>query len=825
MSFKSLMLSGCAFVLPAPLFAQTVPVRPPISGQEAATDPDTETVVVTAQRGRNSVAGEAVPETTLAPADIRALGASNVTEILASLTARTGSGRGRGDGQPVVLLNGRRISGFAEIRNIPSEAILRVEVFPEATALQYGYSADQRVVNFILRERFRAKTVEASLGLSANGDRSEDSPEFNYLRITEKGRILANLDLGQSGAVTEAQRGISRTVGFADSAFRTVLPETTTAAGSLTYARGVGATMGATFDARVSSTEFESLLGLRALGSGDPALVRTNSTVTSRLAATLDGATKGWQWTASASYDASDNDTKTEVIVGPTQTAQSQTQVLEFVANGTGPLFKLPAGLVRGSVRTGYLDRQLDSSSVRGGVATTGALSRGDTTTRITLSVPITSRRNNFGKAFGDFSLNANASFTDLTDFGGLQSTGFGLSWSPITDLRFSANVDAAEAAPSIQQLGNPIISTPSSPVFDYVTGQTVLVTRTSGGNPNLVQESRDDVTFAVNYAPTKFEGLDLNLSWSRNKSENVTGSLSGLTPDLEAAFGERFTRVNGRLVAIDQRGVNFAATENEIVRYGVSYGRSFGKTLAQLIASRGGPPFPIPPVVGGQQSGGPQSGNRPAGGDRPQGGQGGGQGGQGGQRGGGGFGGPPGGFGGGGFGPPGGFGGGGGGGPPTGPLGRWSFSIYHTIRLEDNVTLRRGGQTLDLLEGASIDDNGGARRHLIEMEGGASYLGMGFRANATWRSGTKITGTGTDLVFDDIFNLNARFFLSFEARPDIVRKAPWLRRSRLVLRVDNLTDSFQRVTDSKGNTPEAYQRGYISPRGRFVELAWRKQF
>lgn len=820
MPLRILLLASCALASPLTVFAQTTPnTRTGPADVSRESDPDSDTVVVTAQRNPNSVQGDAIPETTLAPADIRALGASNITEILASLGTRVSSGRGRGDGQPVVLLNGRRISGFAEIRNIPSEAILRVEVFPEATSLQYGYSADQRVVNFILRPRFRATTIEPSLGLAADGDRSEDSPEINYIRITDKGRILANLDIGQSNAVTEAQRGIIRTTGFADSAFRTVLPETFTSAGSLTYTRGVGATMGATFDARLGSTEFESLLGLRALGSGEPALVRTNSTVTSRFAATLDGATKGWQWTASASYDAIDNDTTTQVVVGPTQTAQSLSEVLEFVANGSGALFKVPAGTVRASVSTSYVERDIDSESVRNGIATLANLSRTGTTSNMTLSVPITSRRNKFGAAIGDVSLTANGRITELSDFGTLHQSGFGVSWSPIADLRLSVNADKAETSPTVQQLGNPIVSTPGSTVFDYASGQSVLVTRTSGGNPNLKAESRDDVTFSVNYAPTKVEGLDFTASWARNTSENQVGSLSGLTPDLEAAFGNRFTRTNGRLVAIDQRPINFAASQNEIVRYGVSYGRSFGKTLAQLIASRGGPPFPIPPIVGAPAGGPPagdfQRGNRAGGGERPQGGQGGG--------GRGGFGGGGGGFGGGGFGG-GGFGGGGGGGPPTGPLGRWSFSIFHTIRLEDSVTLRTGSRPIDLLDGGSIDDNGGPRRHLVEIEGGASYLGMGFRANGSWRSATKISGPGTDLNFDDIFSLNARFFLSLEQRPDIVRKAPWLRRSRFVLRVDNLTDSFQRVTNSVGVTPEAYQRGYVAPRGRYIELAWRKQ-
>jgi iron complex outermembrane recepter protein len=116
-------------------------------------------------------------------------------------------------------------------------------------------------------------------------------------------------------------------------------------------------------------------------------------------------------------------------------------------------------------------------------------------------------------------------------------------------------------------------------------------------------------------------------------------------------------------------------------------------------------------------------------------------------------------------------------------------------------------------------------RRHLVEIEGGWSYLGIGVRANATWRSASSVDNGLSSLEFDDIFNLNMRAFVSSEALRVIARNAPWSRRARLILRVDNVTDSVQRVRDGNGITPEAFQRGLIAPRGRFVEIAFRKQF
>jgi hypothetical protein len=65
-------------------------------------------ITVTGQRPRGSVIGNIPPEITLNQLDIRAYGAATLDELLQSLSPQTRSGRGRGDQQPVVLLNGKR---------------------------------------------------------------------------------------------------------------------------------------------------------------------------------------------------------------------------------------------------------------------------------------------------------------------------------------------------------------------------------------------------------------------------------------------------------------------------------------------------------------------------------------------------------------------------------------------------------------------------------------------------------------------------------------------------------------------------------------------
>ena len=177
---------------------------------------DANTILVTgqSQRQRGAVVGDVPPIQQLNAGDVRALGVSSVAELLQELAPQTRSGQGRGGEQPVTLLNGRRISGFREIRDIPSEAIERVDVLPEEVALKYGYGADQRVVNIVLRRRFRSIVGEAEGGMSTRGGAQTGQLELNLLRIQRDRRLNLNLEYQADAAISEAERGlISRSGG------------------------------------------------------------------------------------------------------------------------------------------------------------------------------------------------------------------------------------------------------------------------------------------------------------------------------------------------------------------------------------------------------------------------------------------------------------------------------------------------------------------------------------------------------------------------------------------------------------------------------------
>ncbi|MFC5344315.1 TonB-dependent receptor [Brevundimonas staleyi] len=170
-----------------------------------------EDVVVDGQRLRGAVQGDIPPDLTLDADQLRAYGASNIAELLTALEPLTRSSRSSNG--PILLLNGRRTSGFQEIRNIPFEAIERTEILPEQVALTYGYTADQRVVNFVLKATFRQATAEISNRAPTQGGRNSSEVETGYFSIIDGTRINASLERSRDSALFESERDITREPG------------------------------------------------------------------------------------------------------------------------------------------------------------------------------------------------------------------------------------------------------------------------------------------------------------------------------------------------------------------------------------------------------------------------------------------------------------------------------------------------------------------------------------------------------------------------------------------------------------------------------------
>ncbi|MGZ8361062.1 MAG: TonB-dependent receptor, partial [Allosphingosinicella sp.] len=285
--------------------------------EDAMPDPDEEeyeqeiVVAGVRQPPRGSVIGDIEPEVTLDARDIRAYGASNLGELLEELSPLTGSIQGRGGGQPVVLLGGRRISSFREIRDLPPEAVMRIDILPEEVALSYGYRADQKVVNFVLRRRFEAVTAEVETLQATAGGRQGYEADVNYLRIAEGSRLSVDAEYEHATPLFETERDLVD----ADPD-RTLLSGSDAAKLGATYNRTILGNVSATLTGEIEGENSEAALG-RAL-DGSQRLLRDRRSRTGTLGYALNGDAGDWRWSLDGGYDRSWSTTLTDrdLLVG-----------------------------------------------------------------------------------------------------------------------------------------------------------------------------------------------------------------------------------------------------------------------------------------------------------------------------------------------------------------------------------------------------------------------------------------------------------------------------------------------------------------------------
>lgn len=778
---------------------------------------DGEEIVVTAPRLAGQLDTNISAEVELDEAAIASYGASSIEELLDALEPQTRSGRGRGGGRPVMLVNGRRISGFGAIRNLPPEAIAKVEVFPEEVALQYGYAATERVVNFVLKPNFRQISVEGEAGMPTQGGRFQSELEPAFVAIGQNGRINVNAGWEHKGLLLESDRDIAYDdpLRAEEAIARSLLSATDEYVIDGTIVRNLDKLTEASLSVRFDQTDSLSLLGPGLGGPGDPRR-RDSRSQNLTTSASVNGMLGDWRWSTTGNYADSDTRTFTDREGGTRDRFDSSQQSFGANANISGSVMEGWAGPIRASITGGYSGLRFDSEA-QGAVT---RLSRDTPSVFGSLTIPLFDPEYEVGN-FGRVSLTLNAQAERPSDFSALKSWGTTLNWGVTDNLSLIASFKNDEAAPSMTQLGAAPLETQGVTYYDFQTGQTVEITTTTGGNPFLLAEQRRDLKIGLNWEVPMLEGLRFSIDYNRNQSYDTANSFPLLTPEIEAAFPDRVTRApDGTLLALDQRPVNFDRATNSQIRWGFNFGKSFGQKEAEAGGGRGRPDGErrgaggrpprgegAGPASEGSQAAPPAAeGERPpaAAGERPRGAPGGGmRGGRGGGRGG------PGGM----------FGG-----PQQG--GRWQVSLYHTVKLTDKILIGPGVPELDLLNGSATGSGGGSNRHLVELDGGLFYQGLGARLSAKYDSGSRIVGGANgDLDFGDLATFNLRFFMDFNQKPKLIEAAPFLKGSRLRLSIDNLFDAQRKITDGSGVVPLNYQPGYTDPLGRYVELEWRKSF
>ncbi len=825
-----------------------------------------------------AVAGDVKPDLQISPEEIQSYGVSNMAELVAQLAPQTQSGRGRSRGAPLVLVNGARVSGFAELRDLPPEAILRVDILPEEAALKYGFPADQRVLNFVLRSKFQAQTLEGVVQAPTAGGRTLGRVDAGQFRIQDTGRFNVSLKYEGSTELLESDRGIhqasggtyfdlmgnvvsaqagaqidpalsalagksvtyagvpataatspprlssfvptAQTLNTTDvSRYRTLLPDSRQATLNVVYAQSSLGGVAMTLNGALTSGQTDALRGLPGtmlvlpvgsvwspfskpavlyrLTDVDGPLHQTGDNWTGHLGLTLNRSLADWRWSLTSAYDHVDNITHTDTglsaapaqallnsgtqgfnpygvltpalfLSQPQDSSRTRTDNFDIQFLASGSPLRLPAGPVQVSVKLGEASSAIASRSLRRGLLQETSLGRNDLNGQVNLDAPVLRRSGEILTWLGDLTLNANGAVAATSDTGTLGTWGLGMNWTPVQAFNVILSTSHDQSPPTLTQLGGAVTTLSGVRTYDYVTGRTVDITQTSGGNPALLNDTRDVSRLGLTWKPISDKELSLTASYVTSRIQNTTSTLPAVTAEVEAAFPTRFVRdPTGTLIAIDNRPVNFELTRHDELRWGANFSLPISNAAS--------------PARGGQGMGG----GRPSG--------------QG--------------------------GGGGGGGMMGGRGGGWQLAVYHTLVFKDEIEVARGVPVFDLLNGSAAGNNGGTSRDQVEVQGGYYNNGKGARLSANWKSGSRVKGGGTtgDLNFSDLATVNLRFFDGFTGHPALLKQWPVLKGARISLAIDNLFDTHRVVKDSTGAVPLSYQSGYMDPLGRTIEISFRK--
>jgi len=831
--------------MPVGIYAQEAPPSEPPSPE----------VTVTGKRIPGSVIGAVAPVAVLDAQALEALGATNLADLLKKVKALTSSS---GGGEPVMLLNGRRVSGFAEFQSLPYEAMERIEVLPEQEAARFGYPPNVRVMNFITKKTFRAVTVHLLPGVTTEGGGGTRYSEVTSARIDGPRRLTFNVSHLRQNPVLQSQRAIvpdpdtlfattgnvtgvngasldsrldalaGRSVtlagvpvdpaargtlaAYANSPagvtdlgpYRTLQPLTDTIHSEASIASPLTKTVSGSLMVSMEAIQTRGLNGLApallrvpgGLGNlpfandtllyrylPDSVLRQRTTSMALHAGGTLTGDVRRWSWAITGNYDRMVSRSTSEIgvplealqasiaaggdpmaAIDPVTAARRDrnrsravSDTIGVKATANGPLVRLPAGEAMLTVTTDY--SRIDSDARSNLSLPTDGIGRTMRGASVNANVPIASAREGSLGFLGEMQLNAMAGVSQVSDFGRLNTSNLGLNWTPFRPVQLNASVNVAQAAPAVTQLVAPELATPNVPFFDYVTGQSTLVTTIAGGNPNLAPEKRRVTTLGIAVQPIKDKEIRLSTDYVDTRIANQAASLGGATPAFQRVFPDLFVRdALGQLVSVDLRPVNLAFERERKLRLTINAQLTLDKT----------PPPPPRPAPGTDAKAAP----------------------------------PP---------------------PPPKPRPSLWLSATTNYRLEDRLTLRRPGPAVDLLDGATLSGTGGRPRWDVDLNGHFSYGLFNLGVYGRLQGPTRIR---SDIAASDLrFSGRTWLVLYSFVRLENVIKKPWAKGLNVDFAAENLLNDRINVTDRNGQTPNRFQPAYIDPLGRSVRVGVRKLF
>jgi hypothetical protein len=776
------LLAGASIA--APFAAAPAQPAQPAQSTGAQTAPpgesDEEEIVVKGKAPRGSVIGNIPPEDVLHSRDVRATGATSFDELLDALAPEIGVARAAGAARPLVLLNGRRVSSYRELRDIPIEAVTRVDILPEEVALKYGYPADRKVVNVVLQNHFAESVAQTAVNKASHEGFAGGAGDFTRIQLSPHQRSTFNLHAGSNDILRGSQRSLveQQYESSGTGATGLLIPPEVGIRGTATVTRELPGDVEATFNAEAWHRNGHLLSGLSEQLPAELKRHTTNDSL--HLGATLTGDRAQWHWNVTGNANAEHDRTTTDDLCQPFAPGSARSTDVSGNIDATvnGNVFAVPAGQADVTLRVAGSTEHLDINEEHFETPPHGSTSRSTAIAAGSIDLPISHRGSGF-KALGNLTLNGNAEIDQLSDLGTLSRLGASVNWSPVNRLNLVGGWGREEAAPTVRQLGDPFVETPGTRIFDFTNGVVNRVAVVTGGNPDLRTDSRDTARLGADWQPFDIVNFRLRADYAHVTIDRPLSNITA-SPQIEAAFPERFVRDSlGTLVSVDLRPVNFDRARRDTIGFGFDFSKELRSRKAsdadvqRLLDRARASGIAVP--EGAAASAAAAAGS---------------------------------------------LGGG------VSSNGRLTFSLTDTVTLVDRALIERGMPQLDYLHGAPIGQTGGQPRHQVQAQAGWSNNGLGARLGANWRSATRVdTATGDTLRFSPVATFDLRLFANVGQYLPIVSRLPWLRGASMRFEVGNIFNTLPRVHNAAGMVPAGYQPSMLDPLGRTFMISFRKQF
>ena len=717
-------------------------------------------IIVTAALQRGSVRTGVPAEIRVDRIAILALGADSLANVIDAYAPQAQSLRS-GDA-PVVLLDGRRIASRSEIAGLPPEAILRLEIFPEEVALQYGYLPDRRVINVILRPKYRVVELQVRHDLPLGDALSAYAGKVQFLDLSPTGRV--NLDFGY---LRQGKR-VDRSSGEGPDE-RSEHPASDRFAVNGTFARRFEG-HDVTFTAAGNWQVGRLRLGRGSDGSG----LRGRETEERESFGVTIGARPGrWFWSATGQVRFERERVAVHGVSGnfwavPEYSGRGNTRDLQFDFTASGPFGKVGGLDLLATVGGGAGAERHDARNPFTG-GTGSMIRRGSAHVLGSLQLSLNARR--------DAVVSVEGKLETASGQGILGRHGFGLRAEPLRGLTLSTAYSSERALPEFASLAGTQILTPNVRVYDFRSGSTGPVEQWSGGNPQLRSRSVRTVSLRMQFAPAARPNLSVTLDFSDLSVRNGTSGPLMPSPQVEAAFPERFERTSaGTLVRFDRRPINIAREDRRQLRWGINQTVPLARGIPSRVDGAG--------AIPAEEEA-----------DRPQGDL-----------------------------PPRAFGLAGASALSRAQL---QFGLYHTWTLASTAVLAPGSPRIDLLRGAAVQFPGGSPQHRVDLQLGYASRYFGVRLSGNWRTASDVAGialpvaAGTHRLFvRPPVKLDMRIFLNLAKAGDGMG-VPGLS-GRLYLQIENLLDSSTSISDENDRRVHFY-RDFDRESGRTIHLTFRK--